>query len=98
MHKGSYIPKNVESDDLFKVLCKTAANVLLSIENGMCITELYNRMGREVTWVWLVQNLNRMEKLGVVETSKENSKRVIRLTDKGKKIKRILRRLEKTCR
>ncbi|MCD6138635.1 MAG: hypothetical protein J7J91_08745 [Deltaproteobacteria bacterium] len=98
MYKGSYIPKNVESDDLFKVLCKTAANVLLSIENGMCITELYNRMGREVTWVWLVQNLNRMEKLGVVETSKENSKRVIRLTDKGKKIKRILRRLEKTCR
>jgi len=97
LYKGSYIPKDVESDDLFKVLCKSAANVVLSIENGMCITDLYNRMGREVTWVCLVQNLNRMEKLGVVETRKENSKRVIRLTEKGRKIKRLLARLEKIC-
>ena len=96
-YKGSYIPKKLESDGLFKVLCKSTAYIVLKMRNGMCITDLYNCLERELTWSWLMQNLNRMEKLGVVETRKENSKRVIRLTEKGRKIKRLLARLEKIC-
>ncbi|MCD6138262.1 MAG: hypothetical protein J7J91_06750 [Deltaproteobacteria bacterium] len=91
-----YIPKHLESDNLFKVLCKSAAVMLVNLEDGMSITDVYFKIGKEVAWTSIMWDVNRLENLGVVKTRKEGRKRTITFTEKGKKIKKLLCEL-KAC-
>jgi len=91
-----YVPKHLESDDLFKILCKSAAVMVANLEDGMSVTDVYFKIGKEVAWTSIMWDVNRLEKLGVIETRKEGRKRVITLTEKGKKIKKLVCEL-KAC-